>query len=512
MSGDRTSNSIKNSISGFSNKFVNIMMPFIVRTIIIYYLGIEYAGLNNLFSSVLQVLNLAELGLSSAIVYCLYKPMADDDIETICAILKYMRKLYYIIGCIVLALGLILIPFLSFLVNGKTPNALNIYIIYITYLLYTVIGYFFYSYKTTLLNAGQKIGIISNINTLVIFIQSILQIIIIILLKNYYFYILMLPIFALINNIWVSYAVKKIYPQITCRNSLCKDMKKDISTRMKGLFVTRICTTTRNAFDSIFISSFLGLTVVGIYGNYYYIMSAVVSVLSVITTAITASVGNSLVTESIEKNYNDMIKFNFIFNWIVGFASCCMLILYQPFMRIWIGDNGIFDFEIVILICVYFYFLNIGSIRAVYHDAAGLWWEARYRAIFEAILNLVLNVLLTKNFGVFGTILGTLISLLVVNYLYGTQIVFKYYFKGFTSREYFIENIKYMIVTIIIDTIIYLITTLINVDGVLSILIYFIIAAILFNLGYFLVFSKTKICKESMSFFQRFTKHNCNKH
>ena len=492
MNTNRTIHSIKNIFSGFTNKIINILMPFIVRTVIIYQLGLEYAGLSNLFSSILQVLNLAELGISAAVVYCMYKPMADNDTELLCALYRYMRKLYYIIGFIVAIVGIGLIPFMSCFINGTVPDGLNVYILYIIYLLYTVVGYFFYAYKSTLLNAGQKIGVLSNINSGIVFLQSIVQIIILVVWKNYYLFLGVMPLCAVINNYWISYVVKKEYPHISCRNELSNEIKKDIAKRVKGLFVTRICTTTRNAFDSIFISAFLGLSIVGIYGNYYYIMTAIVSLMSVITTAMTASVGNSLATESIEKNYHDMITFNFIYNWIVGIATCCMMATYQTFIRLWVGERGMLPFNVVVVICIYFYFLCIGSIRAVYHDAAGLWWEARYRAIIEAILNLVLNYILTKTFGVFGTILGTLISLVLVNYIYGTQIVFKYYFKNISSKKYFFDNLMYFGVAALGCILTYFVINLFDVKNVvLDILVKLCCCVVVFNLIYYLFFCKS---------------------
>lgn len=297
----RTTKTIKNTIAGVVSKLINVIMPFVVRTVIIYALGLEYAGLNGLFTSILQVLNLAELGINTAVTYCMYKPMATNDINLLCALLRFIRKLYYIIGCVVAGVGLLLIPFLPCLISGSVPDELNIVLMYGIFLINTVIGYFFYSYKATLLNAGQRVGIISNINSAIMFLQSLAQIIVVLVFKNYYLYLIMLPIFTLATNIWVSYSVGKLYPEITCRNELPIEIKSNIVIHVKGLFVTRICNTTRNAFDSIFISAILGLTTVAIYGNYYYIMYAVTGILNSITTAMTASVGNSLVTESVEK-------------------------------------------------------------------------------------------------------------------------------------------------------------------------------------------------------------------
>lgn len=497
MKRNRTVNTIRNTISGIFNKIISIWMPFLTRTVIIYVLGMEYAGLNGLFSSILQVLNLAELGISTAVVWCMYKPMVTQNKELLCALLKHIRKLYYVIGGIIAVIGIVIIPFLPYLISGDVPSDLNVTIMYGIYLLNTVIGYFFYSYKSTLLNAGQNVGIISNINSGIIFLQSLAQILVVIIFKNYYVFLILMPIFTLINNLWVSYAVKKLYPDITCKNELPESIKKNISVRIKGLFVTRICNTTRNALDSIFISAFLDLTTVAIYGNYYYIMYAVTGVLNAITTAMTASVGNSLVTESVDKNYHDMRKFNFLFNWIVGFFTCCLLTMYQPFMQIWMGKEGLFSFHMVIIFCLYFYFLNMGSIRAVYHDAAGLWWEARYRAIFEAVLNLILNIALTRALGTFGTVLGTLISLIFINYIYGAQIVFKYYFKGISAREYFVDNGKYGLVTLIACSIAFFVSDKINNSGFMGIIIGGVTSVLVFNTIYFLFFCRTKLFKES---------------
>lgn len=493
---NRTERALKNTILGAINKMITTLMPFLTRTVIIYTLGMEYAGLNSLFTSILQVLNLAELGISSAVVYCMYKPIAENDIEMVCALLKYMKKIYYVIGSIVLVIGVILIPILPYVIKGDVPEGLSIVMLYCVYLINTGIGYFFFAYKSTLLNAGQNVGVISKINSAIIFLQGSAQIIVLLLFKNYYIFLIMMPIFTLLNNIWIAFAAKREYPEIACGGMLPEETKKDISIRVKGLFVSKVCITTRNAFDSIFISAYIGLTSVAIYQNYYFILSAVMGMLSVVTTAMSAGVGNSIVTESVEKNYRDFRKFNFLYNWIVGFCTCCLLTMYQPFMRIWMGKKSLFPFYMIVLLCTYFYFLNIGSIRAMYHDAAGLWWEARYRAIFEAVLNFILNFLLTKHFGVFGTILGTLIALIIINYGYGTQIVFRYYFKTISMKQYFEDNFLYGLVTIVGSAVCLFITRLFYVSDIVSLCIGFVLSVILFNFIYFLCFFKTRIFKE----------------
>lgn len=493
----RAENTILNIIFSIINKIIVLFFPFLNRTIIIYILGIEYAGLNSLFTSVLQVLNLAELGIGTAIVYCMYKPIAEKNTELVCALLKYMRKLYLYIGIAVGCVGVLLIPCLPILVNGDLPNDLNIIVLYTIYLVNAVIGYFFFAYRGVIFNAGQKMGVERNINSIIILLQGLAQLAILFIWKSYYLYLLIMPVFTLFNNILIAFFSKKMYPEYYPKGELDKSMKDDISVRVKGLVISKICNVSRNAFDSIFISSMIGLKIVAIYDNYYYIMNAICGLLEVFTIAMTASVGNSIAVETVGKNYGDMRKINFMFNWILGFCTVCLLVMYQPFMELWMGKERMFPNEMVILLSIYFYFLNVGRIRAVYHDAAGLWWEARYRAVFEAVLNLILNLILTYKLGVLGTILGTLISLIIVNYIYGTQIVFKYYFKEISSIQYFIDNFGFMLTICLISMFLFWMCSIFQYGSIMKLILGFLICLIGFNLMYFIIYRKSVIFKDS---------------
>lgn len=494
----RTKRTIINATWGFINKIISILSPFIIRTIIIYILGLEYVGLNGLFTSVLQILNLAELGISSAIVFCLYKPIAENDNLLVCAIINYLKKIYFVISVIVLCVGLLIIPFLPLLINGNLPTDINLVYLYLIYLANTVFSYMFCAYKSTLFNASQMVGTINNIYSILMVVEMILQIIILVLFKNYYCFIMLMPVFTILKNILVSYFANKRFPNYKAYGNIDKSLKKEIKTKVKGLFITRLCNLTRNSLDSIFISMFIGLEIVAIYGNYYYIMTAITGILSVITVSMTASVGNSIISETKEKNYDDLRKFNFLFNTIVSFCSICLLFLYQPFMKLWVGPQYLFDDKIILLFTLYFYFLNVGSIRAVYHDATGLWWESRYRAILETVLNLILNLVLTYTLGVTGTILGTLISLIIVNYFYGSTIVFKEYFK-ISSKQYFLDNLFYFIVTVFIAILLYFILNLIPFVGMLELITKLMLIVLIFFPLYLICFHRTSLYKKCLS-------------
>ena len=492
MGKSRTENTIRNLIWGTANKIIIVVFPFILRTIIIKVLGNEYLGLNSLFTSILHILNLSELGISSAIVYSMYKPIANNDKDTICGLMNLYKKVYRVIGICVLVLGLMLLPFLNVFIKKDVPDDINIYILYCIYLFNTVLSYLMFAYKTALINAFQRNDLQSKINLSIYLLQSIAQIILLFVYKNYYLYIIVMPIFTILNNIVCALVVKRTYPEYVAKGTVSKEIKQELKKKVSGLMVYKICGVTRNSFDSIFISAFLGLNMVAIYNNYYLILNAIITFLGVITSSMLASIGNSVAVESVDKNYKDMNKLNYIYMWISGWCTVCLLCLFQPFMNLWLGEKYMFPFSVVVLFCIYFFSLKMGDIRFAYSEAAGLWWENRYRAIAEAIANVVLNYVLGKFFGIYGIIAGTVISLIIINFFYGTKIVFVHYFKGKKVSEYFISVFKYAFITLIASIVTLKICDLVNINKFLDLIVKGIICCIVPNIIFFVIYRKSE--------------------
>lgn len=498
MNFSRAKNAKRNIIYGFLNKVTVILFPFIVRTVMIKVIGEQYLGLNSLFSSILSVLSLAELGFSNAVIYNMYKPVAENDIDTLCALLNYYRKIYRIIGCVILGVGLVLIPFLPNLISGTYPSDINLVAVYLIYLVNTALSYFLYAYLTSLLGAYQRNDVESRNTMVVSTLLYIAQIAAICLTKNYYVYAILMPVFTIMNNLRIASIIKKMYPELECRGVLSLDIVADIKQRISGLIVQEICGVTRNSFDSIFISAFLGLTLTAVYNNYFYIMNSVVVILSIIMYAIKGVIGNSIVTESQGKNYADMNHMNFVYMWISGWCMICLLCLLQPFMKIWMGEKLMFELPVVILLCVYFYVLKMGDIRFVYVDAGGLWWYNRWRCIAEAACNLVLNYVLGKYFGVYGIIVATLISLFFINFCYGSTIIFKYYFTEQKVSEYFIRHFGWMFVTMVVAAATYWVCSYVQLGDWGTLLVRGAICIVVPNVLYIIAYSRYKFGRESM--------------
>lgn len=495
---EKTKNTKRNIVSGLVNKVVTLVLPFIVRTIIIKKLGSEYLGLNSLFSSILQVLNLSELGFASAVVYGMYKPIAEDDTEAICALLNFYRKIYRVVGMVILITGLILMPFLPHIISGSVPEGLNIYVLYSFYLVNTVSSYLFLAYKVSLLNAHQRQDVTSNTLTLTQGLMHIFQIIIILTTKNYYLYLVLLPVFTLLYNIINAVKVNRLYPEYVCRGKIHKRELDVIKKQVPGLMIDKLCVTSRNSFDSIFISAFLGLRIAAMYGNYYYIMNAVQVILQVMSNSILAGVGNSVVLESVDKNYKTMKRLDFIFMWLAGWCSICMICLYQPFMKIWVGAEYQFDFITVFLMCAYYYILEMGVIRGVYFNGVGLWWQSKHITICEVIANIGLNYLLGKRWGVHGIIAATLTTLFVINFIWRSSIVFKYYFKNNGIVRYYMSHLKYATVTLVVGIVTYYVCTRVSCNDYITILFRGAVCVVVPMIMYLLIYYYTKDYQDAM--------------
>ena len=427
---ERTKNATRNIVWGIIEKIVTILMPFICRTVFIKVFGSEYLGLNSLFSSILQVLSISELGIGTAIVFSMYKPIAEDDEDTLCALLNVYKKVYQVIGTIIFVVGLAILPILPKLISGSYPDEINIYVLYLIYLFNTVIGYYLFAYKQALFSAHQRNDLLSKRTTIVNFLSNTMQIILLLFTRNYYVYVLVLPAASIATNLANAYMADKTYPSIQCRGKISSDLKKSIKKRIIGLLSFKIYNVIFTSVDTIIISSFLGLTPLAIYNNYYYIQMSIVGFLTILTSSITAGIGNKMITNSVEDNYQDFKNFTFYNGWISSWCSVCLICLYQHFIKVWIGDNYLFPFLTVYLLVMYFLLPRLTTMTYTYREAAGLWWEDRFRPLVSTIVNLVVNILLVQIIGMNGVIISTLICTIFINVPWGSYILFKNYLRN----------------------------------------------------------------------------------
>ena len=511
MKIERTKNAVRNIAFGGIQKIYMLAVPFLMRTLMIYYMGVQYLGLSSLFSSILQVLNLAELGVGNAMVYSMYKPIAEDDEETICALMKLYRTYYRIIGGIIAVVGIILLPFIPNLISQDSLNSLpyeiNVYILYVLNLATTVLTYWLFAYKNSILNAYQRNDIISKISIVTTTIQYGTQIAAICFLHDYYIYLIAALATQIMNNIVTAVIASKMFPNYKPEGDLEKTEVKKINRRIADLFTAKIGGVVTYSADTIVVSAFLGLTVLAIYQNYYYILTAVTGILSVITAACTAGIGNSFIVESKEKNYGDLRKFTFIIMWICGFCCCCFLNLYQPFMKIWVGEDLMFEFPAVVLFCVYFLSFELNAFLSVFKDAAGKWHEDRFRPLITALANLTLNIILVQICGIYGVIASTFISQLIISIPWLNRNLFFTVYEKKYCKSYLLQLVRYAIVIFIACAVSYCVCRSVFIQNDWGTLIVrFVICLLTPNLLFFVFYFNKAEFKQSIELVKRILK------
>ncbi len=484
-------NARRNLVFGALEKIIVILCPFVTRTVFLYILGAEYLGLNSLFSSVLQVLNLSELGIGSAIIYSMYKPVAENDSDTVCALLNFYRKVYAVIGTVILVLGLCLLPFLPYLISGSYPEGVTLAVPYLIYLGNTVLSYFLFAYMSSLIVVYQRDDIRSRTNAVVTLLMYVAQILILLTTHNYYLCLLTMPVFTIVNNLWIAFVVHRMYPQYHCSGQISKEMSKDIRVQTGGSFMFKISGTSRHALDSICLSAFTGLVMTAMYNNYFYIMQAVSSLLSIVSTSFQGGIGNHVATKSREENYQELREMDFAYMWASGWCTVCLLCLYQPFMELWMGEDMLFTFPVVLLLCLYFYLTKINDMRTLYLTAYGLWWQHRFCSAAEIIGNLILNIVLGRLFGVYGIILATVFTVLICG-VWGAVITFKGYFGMDKFGDYLGYQLKYLLTTTVLCAVTYLCCSILPIQNtLLNLVVRAAFCIVLPNLLWILLYHRT---------------------
>lgn len=492
MKIERTKNATRNIIFGVLLKIYQIAMPFFIRTAMIYYMGVEYLGLDSLFTSILQVLNMAELGVSSAMVYGMYKPIAEDDENTICALLKLYRTYYRIIGLVIGVVGACLTPIIPILIKSNLPNGLNIYVLYWMNLITTVFSYWLLAYKMALFQAHQRIDVVSKISIITYSIRYFLQLFIIIVVKNYYLYLIAMLMTQILTNIFTAIQATKIYPNYKPKGYLEKENIKIINQRIKDLFTSKLGSVIVNSADTIVISTFLGLTVLAVYQNYYYILTSIIGLVTIIFNACTAGIGNSMIIETKEKNFNDLKKFTFLIVWIAGFCTCCFLCLYQPFMEIWVGKRYMLSQSAVICFCIYYFVYEVNQLLNTYKDAAGIWHEDRYRPLVTAISNLIMNIILVQFCDIFGVLLSTVLSTLCIGMPWLLHNLFTVLFDYNQLKEYLNKILKYTIIVILSCLLSYIICNMMVLGKWMTLIVRSVICILIPNLIYYVAYKNMK--------------------
>ena len=435
----RTKNSALSMLASSTYYFTFIILGLINRKMLISIMGIEYQGINGLFSSILAILGVTELGLGTAIIYHLYKPLADNNQILVGTIMQFYKKCFSWIAVLMLFVGVVISLKLDFFVdNSDLP--VNLHLVFYL-ILADVVATYTFSYKRSILYADQKNYVIANINTIFVISYNIVQIAVLYITKDYYYYLAARLAFRLLENVAINYVVDKQYPYLNNKYpSLDKNILGDIILKIKGLLFHKISTFIVNGTDNILISKFLGLTIVGVYSNYLYIINSLNAVLQQAFDGITGSVGNLIVKTEDERKMLVFKELNCINIFLSSMFVNLMVVLSSPFISFFFGIEYVMDDFVVIILGLNMIMTNQRRVFGMFKSAAGIQYEDRYVPLVESIVNILFSLILLHYLGFVGVILGTLIS----------QICdFSYTFPIFVYRNtlggYKLSYVKYLI-------------------------------------------------------------------
>lgn len=490
MGNTRTAKAFKNIYYGIVTQILTISLNFILRTIFIKFLSIEYLGINGLFTNIITILSLSELGIGISMTYSLYKPLAKKNYSRVNAIINLMRKIYTTIGLLILILGLGLIPFLKFFIADYSKfNNLNL--LYFLFLLNTVCSYICAHYRN-LLTADQQEFVNQKNRSFFKLLLCILQIVILYKTKNFFLYLGAQIIITIIENFWLSTKVKKKYPFLKS-NHYEKLEFSEIREMFKftlGAFSQKIGYTILSSTDNIVISRFMGSYMVGVLSNYLMIITTIKGLIYIIVNSVQASIGNLVAESTVEKEEEVFYRINFIYSWIYGVSSILLVILLPDFISIWVGDKFILDRSIINIIILNFYLVGMRQAVATFITAKGLLWYLKFKPIFEVIINLLFSVILIKKIGIKGVFLGTMISTLLTSFWYEPFVLFR---KGFNvnTNKYFNKYAQYILILFFSWILAYKVSGILVFGGISALIIKGIIAFLSYNFIYFIFLKRS---------------------
>jgi len=439
MEKGRTKKSIINIGFNLANQIVTIALSFISRTVFIYTLGVEYLGINGLFTDVLGILSMADLGFNTAMVYSFYRPLAENDIKKLAALTTFYRRVYNIIAIAITIIGLLITPFLDFIV--KIENEIPLLKVYYLFSLMGIVISYLFVYKTSIITADQKNYVITRISIIFSLIQTVTQIIVLLVFHSYLVYLGLGIVIKFLNNFVASKKAEKLYTFIKEKQELDKKSIGEIIVNLKSVFIYKVSSVLLNATDNIIISSLLGTVLVGYYSNYLMLNNKIIAIFSLLFTSLTASIGNLIVKDSPQKRYEI-----FECEQSISFICCCIIIpcyanLVNDLIYIWLGIEYQMDISVVIVIALNLYLSCVMQPLWSYREATGLYQKTKWIMLVAAIINIILSVILGIIMGIKGVLLASVIARILTYVWYEPQLLFGEYFDK-KANCYFVSLVK----------------------------------------------------------------------
>ena len=444
----KSSNVMKSASLGMLMNILKVIMGFGYRTFFLSVLSAAYLGINGLFTNILQILSLAELGVTTAIVFRFYEPISRGDVAKVGRLMNYFRTVYHTIAFVIMAGGLSLIPLLPSLINSSdsVPADINLTLVYILFLINTVSSYIF-SYKLTLLNADQRNYQFAVIDAFISLLRYLVQVIILFSTRNYTLTLAAGIAATLLSNyifsIWVTNQYKEVF---AVTEKLEQEDRKIILNDTKACMYHKVGTCILTGTDSAVLTKMVNLVSAGLYSNYSLILLSLQAAIGQLLGNFISSLGNARLTLSKEDYYRLYKKFNFFGLWVTSITTVCLYVAIDDFVQVWLGKDYVLGHVTTAVLCIQ-YFMQVSSdISMSFTNASGLFVKDKLRPLIEASINLVVSVILAHYWGVTGVFAGTVISILLTTFWRIPFVLYKYDFKRSTG-DYWKQYIPFTAIT-----------------------------------------------------------------
>ena len=499
----RTKNVTINLMTSAGTYAVSTVLAFVYRTFFIRELGAVYLGVQGLFTSILSLLSLVELGVGSALTFSMYEPLAKNDQVKTKQLLRFYEKAYRIIAIIVLGIGACFLPFLDFFVKERPNISESLEFIYILYVLNSALSYICI-YKQSILQADQKGFVVALFNSLFQVIRTILQIVSLFIFKSFILTLLIQIVCTFAGNLTIFKYAEHKYPYIkNLKNSgrLEEKEQNTIIDKVKALFLYKIGAYIVNGTDSILISKFVGVVENGLYSNYLMLITVVKTLFEYGCHALTPSLGNKQALareESGESKEEDFLTLLFIHFWFLSIITACFVGFIKPFIMIWAGTEYVLDELTAAFLALNMYMFCMRRVFISYRNAFGLFVYARYKPIAEALINLVASLLLQIKFGLAGIVIGTTVGELLTSFWIEPHVLYKHHFK-IKSYKYWRSFTVYTLLTIVYAILTKTVSSHLSINSWYMLVLFAGAAAIILFIINFLIFRKTKEEKAAIS-------------
>lgn len=441
---------LKNTVVGVLSQGIAAVTGAIVQFVFLKYMIQEYLGARGLFSSILEFLSLAELGIGLVLVYSMYQPIAEKDERKLIALTQFYRRAYNLIAGMIFGFGMCLMPFLPFFIEDMdaVPHARLIYFLYLV----SSASSYLWVYKLSILNADQRVYIIHVYSLVFSLIQCAFQVVLLVTTHNFFAFLIIQTVCVVAKNILISRKAEKLYPFLKTKEKikLSREEKNGIYKNVFAMFNHRVGATVLGSTDNLLISKFIGIIYCGFYSNFKMIIALMNSFINQFFNAMLSSVGSMNASESKETVYNTFKYLHFLSFWVYTFCTVSFIELANPVLLKVLEMMGVehveeytFGFPTVLMIGLNFYVVGIRKVPLTFKEAMGLLWNDRYKPIIEALLNIVVSVACIRSMGIAGIFFGTIFSMAATSLWVEPLVLFRHGFQR-SMGEFWRRNFVYL--------------------------------------------------------------------